>query len=131
MFKERPSLKRPKLVWAIVAAIIAVLLAVIGFLVWQIRTDSRADTGKETTRIIKQIAVHYELPRGEDPTVAKVQDTSKLADQPFFDKAQNGDYLVVYEKAKLAILYRESADKLINVGPINIKDDGTTSNEGS
>lgn len=60
------------------------------------------------------------LPEGEDPTVATVSDKSKLQDQRFFARAENGDKVLIYAKAGQAILYRPSINKIIEVGPINL-----------
>jgi hypothetical protein len=61
----------------------------------------------------------YYLPKDEKPTVAQIEDKSKLEGQSFFTGAQNGDYLLVYTNAKIALLYREHDNKLVNVGPVN------------
>ncbi|MBI5357887.1 hypothetical protein HZB74_03515 [Candidatus Saccharibacteria bacterium] len=63
-----------------------------------------------------------EVPQGEEPTIATVQDVSKLQNQAFFKNAQNGDKVLIYSQAKKAILYRPSTDKIIEVGPVNIGD---------
>jgi uncharacterized protein YneF (UPF0154 family) len=60
------------------------------------------------------------LPEDEEPTVATVLDKASLQDQPFFQKAENGDRVVIYTKAAQAILYRPSENKIIGVAPITI-----------
>jgi hypothetical protein len=79
-----------------------------------------------TERLKSEVNRIYALPNDEDPTIAKVEDKEKLKDQQFFSKAENGDYILIYTKAKLALLYREKDRKLINVGPITISDQSET-----
>ena len=60
-----------------------------------------------------------ELPQGETPTVATISDVTKLADQTFFKSAKNGDVLLAYTAAMEAVIYRPSANMIINVAPIS------------
>lgn len=63
-------------------------------------------------RIISKLAV---LPTNETPTVATVSDKSKLAGQLFFEKSENGDKVLIYPSNKVAVLYRPSIGKIINL----------------
>ena len=74
----------------------------------------------EATAIVARVGKLIELPTNENPTVATVSDKSKLANQPFFANAQNGDKILIYPLAKKAILYRPSINKIITVGAANI-----------
>lgn len=77
---------------------------------------------EEVDRTIAKVANLYgSLPTDEKPSVATVSDKDKLKDQPFFDKAVNGDITLIYSNAKLAILYRPSTDKIINVSSVTIQ----------
>lgn len=71
------------------------------------------------------------LPSDETPTLATVLDKEQLKDQPFFADSQNGDKILIYTKAKKAIIYRLDGNKLINVGPIILDQtqSGSTSDE--
>lgn len=69
-------------------------------------------------RVIEKVSQIYFLPSGETPTVAQIEDKTKLAEQDFFKSAENGDYLLVYTNAKMALIYRENDNKLVNVGPV-------------
>lgn len=101
------------------AAILVILLVLLAaFLFWQINASKKDSDEARSERIISQVDDLFMLPQGEAPTVAEVQDLSKLKGQDFFANAKNGDFLLVYSKAKVAFLYRESEDKLVNVGPI-------------
>jgi hypothetical protein len=75
---------------------------------------------QETDQLVEQVSKLIDLPKDETPTVATILDKEKLKDQPFFANAQNGDKILIYTKAKKAIIFRPSQNKLINVGPIAI-----------
>lgn len=74
----------------------------------------------ETDRIKSEVSSIIEVPSDEEPTIATVSEASKLSNQAFFAKAQNGDKLLMYSKAKKAILYRPNTKKIIEVAPINL-----------
>ncbi|PIU03088.1 hypothetical protein COT44_05005 [Candidatus Shapirobacteria bacterium CG08_land_8_20_14_0_20_39_18] len=69
--------------------------------------------------IAGKVAKLIDLP-AETPTMAAIDDLSKLQDQPFYAKAQLGDILLVYAIAQKAILYRPSTNKIINIAPVNL-----------
>lgn len=75
----------------------------------------------QTKSVLDKLGKLMVLPKDETPTIATVQDKAKLKDQAFFSKAENGDKLVIYLKGKKAILFRESANKIIEVAPVNIE----------
>ena len=75
---------------------------------------------EEVKKIVAEVGKLIDLPSGEDPTVATVTDISKLKDQPFFQKAKNGNKVLIYTNARKAILYDPQAKKVIDVAPINI-----------
>jgi hypothetical protein len=76
----------------------------------------------QTDEYIKAVGKLYSLPKNEKPDVATVKDKEALKKQyPFFDQAENGDVVLIYKDAKLAILYRPSTKQLVKVGPVNIE----------
>ncbi len=75
---------------------------------------------EEIQTLIGKIGSLIVLPSGEVPTVATVSDKNKLVDQPFFKNAENGDKVLLYSQAKKAILYRPSANKIVEVAPVNL-----------
>jgi hypothetical protein len=70
--------------------------------------------------LVDEVGKLMVLPTDEQPTIATVSDITKLADQPFFANAKNGDKVLIYTQAKKAILFRESIDKIIEVAPVNL-----------
>jgi hypothetical protein len=68
--------------------------------------------------ITRRIGRLMPLPVGEEPTLATVSDITVLKDQPFFRNAKNGDFVLMYAKAKRAILYDAIGDRILEVAPI-------------
>ncbi len=88
-----------------------------------IKKNPQQVTIDETKAIVAKVSKSLTLPDKEQPTLATVLDKDKLKDQAFFKDAQNGDKILIYTEAKKAIIYRESEDKIINVGPILLNSD--------
>lgn len=129
MFPGTSGTKKKRSVLALLCAAVIILLAAVGVLFWKYQEakDMTANQSQETSnRVIQKVSNLYLVPTNEEPTVAQIQDKSKLGNQEFFKTSQNGDYLLVYQKAKLAIVYRENDNKLVNVGPVSIGDESTT-----
>ena len=69
--------------------------------------------------LLERVGKLVDLPN-EQPTLATVQDASKLKEQAFFASAENNDKVLIYTKAKKAFLFRPSTNKIINIAPVNI-----------
>lgn len=91
----------------------------IGYILGHTKQPEPATSTIRSSELLTEIDKTYKLPLDERPTIATIKDHDKLKDQVFFKDAKNGDKLVVYSNAKLAIIYRAEEHKLINVGPIN------------
>ena len=126
-----------KLTWrqVLVRLVIVALVALSGFLVYKYihsqndvkRLSNLQESAREETRqLIKNVGKLVEIPSNETPTIATVSDASKVKDQAFFAKAQNGDKVLIFSQARRAILYRPSADKVIELAPINIGNNTTS-----
>lgn len=98
-------------------AIIVVIVATIAGYVLFMRPVHSQDTDAQATvaRLQKEIGKVLMLPAGETPNTYQINDTSSLKSNSFYDNAQKGDYLLVYPKASVAILYREKDHLLVNV----------------
>jgi hypothetical protein len=90
------------------------------------KKDPNAAAQAEVTKTVDEVGKLYALPKDEQPSVATVKDKEKLKDQPFFDKAENGDVTLIYSTAKVAILYRPSTKQIINVSSVTIQDQQQT-----
>lgn len=82
--------------------------------------DPEAAAQAEADALAQDIGRYLELPQDETPTVATVSDVAKLQDQLFFQKAKNGDRVLVFAKAQRAVLYRPSTKKVIEYAPISL-----------
>lgn len=89
------------------------------------------DLKAQSDTIIRKVSKLYLLPLDEQPTVAEIKDVLSLNQQEFYKDAQNGDFVLVYNKAKVAILYRESIDKLVKVSPVSAASEMGAQPEGT
>ncbi len=120
----------------VVAFLVLSLLAVGGssagiyyYFQYQALSQRAKDPQAEIKDILSKVGKLIELPTGEEPTIATVQDAERIKSQPFFVKAQNGYRVILYSNAKLAILFDEKGNKIINVGAINLSTPSATQPE--
>lgn len=74
---------------------------------------------KEVQSLVAKIGKLIILPTDEEPTVATVTDADALkSEQPFYKDAVNGNKVVIYMQAKKAVIFDETKNILVNVGPI-------------
>ncbi|MET1033380.1 MAG: hypothetical protein ABWX94_02685 [Candidatus Saccharimonadales bacterium] len=103
--------------FCVVLLVGVVALAVLFFT--QNGKNESTDNKAKSEQIIKQVSKLYVLPTEDSPTVAEIKDKNNLPkDQEFYVGAENGDFVLVYSKSKIALLYRESIHKLIRVSPV-------------
>lgn len=80
------------------------------------RYRSTQNKEEEAKMLVADVAKLMILPE-ELPTIATVTDPKALTGQPFFEKAEAGDRVLVFTDAKKAILYRPSIKKIVEVMP--------------
>jgi len=90
-----------------------------------IKNNPELVTEQDTKDLTVKVGKLIVLPADETPTIATVEDKTKLSDQAFFASAENGDKLLIYTKAQKAIIYRPSTNQIINVGPLSIEQDAS------
>lgn len=86
------------------------------------KDNPNAAAEKETKDLIARVGELIVLPTDETPTIATVSDPEKLKAQSFFVNAKTGDKVLIYTKARKAILYDPIAHKIVEVAPLNIGD---------
>lgn len=82
--------------------------------------QSEAGLGSTSTdeEVLARVGEHILLPESEKPTIATVSDIEKLRDQPFFTRAQEGDFVLIYPSGRL-ILYRPSLERIVEAGVLD------------
>lgn len=111
---------RTKTVVIVLSILLFLALAIAGYFFYQFKFASPVSGEDEITRLTKTLGEMIVLPEGETPTLATVTDKEKLADQPFFQKADNGDKVLIYSLSGKAILYRPSTEKIVDITTINV-----------
>jgi hypothetical protein len=124
--KGKKTLKLPIIppTWAIIVLAFVAVSFVCGMIYLAMHNQSQiGKVGMEEA--VARVEKLMLLPTGETPTYGTVADTAKLKDQVFFKTAANGDEILIYQKARLTVLYRPSINKIINVGPLVVGSNGS------
>lgn len=82
--------------------------------------DPRTIAEAEVRDVVSHVGKLVILPQDEEPIVATVSDPERLHAQPFFANAKVSDKVLIYARARRAILYRPSENKIVEVAPLNI-----------
>ncbi|OHB08971.1 MAG: hypothetical protein A3G46_00325 [Candidatus Zambryskibacteria bacterium RIFCSPLOWO2_12_FULL_39_16] len=128
--KDKPKIwqkmKKQNIFLAIMLLMIIILVGVsvnFYFKAENIQIGSQTATANEAQKIIEEVSKLIVLPNDEIPTMATIQDPTKLRSQPFFANAKEGDKVLIYTKAGKAILYDPVKKIIVEVAPLN---NGTT-----
>lgn len=120
-----PKSRNNLVIGIVVAVVVAVLVALGVSLFMGGGSEDGELSDAEIQRLLGQVSSHMILPEGEEPAIATIVDAAALiAEQPFYNGAQDGDRVLIYPQAQRAIIYSPSRDIIVNVGPI-VVDDGT------
>ncbi len=86
----------------------------------QLSGGNQAQNREAAQEVVTQVRKLYSLPADIEPTVATIVDVDALrARNPFYNKAKNGDYLVV--TTDRAILFDAKANVILDVVPVQIQ----------
>lgn len=124
--KSAKTGKKTSRVMILAILILIIIAAVSGIFYMRSQTQLKLlknnpdEISKQATKeILDKVGKLIILPQDEEPTIATVTDPEKLKDQPFFQKAQKDDKVLIYTKNKKAILYRPSSNQIVDVAPID------------
>lgn len=108
-----------------VIVLIAIFIAASGYYFYKfqkIKNNPELVKQEEIKAITDKVGKLMELPEGEELTLATVVEKEKLMGQNFFRNSENGDKILIYAKAKKAILFRPSTGKIIEAAPLILND---------
>lgn len=81
-------------------------------------SNSQLQNDKELAALKASVSKLLVLP-DEEPVIATVTDKTKLEQQAFFKFAENGDKVLIFQKASKAVLYRPSVNKIVDITALN------------
>lgn len=125
--KRRRLPKTPKKLAIILVGVLIVLAA--SFIIYKfMQTSKELERARdpetaaqdEAAALAEVIDEFLELPKNESPTIATVKDVTRLQDQLFFQRAQNGDKVLIYPESGKAVLYRPSTKKVIEYASVKL-----------
>lgn len=91
-----------------------------GAITLQVITIRTSPASKQLSGVKASISKLMLLPKDEEPTLAIVQDKSKLTDKFLKANANNGDQVLVYTNNGFAVIYRPSINKIVAVSPVTV-----------
>lgn len=103
----------------VLAALLLVTLLTAGYLYYRFVLHPTKEVKTEEELLRETVGSKILLPE-ETPQVATVTDKTKLADQPFFKKAENGDKILIFTNSGRAVLYRPKIKKVIDTTTISL-----------
>ncbi len=90
----------------------------------QLQGGNTAENQQRAKEVVEKVKTHMELDTTVEPTVATIIDIEKLkAQNPFYNKAKNGDFLIVTQSR--AVLYDAGADVILDVIPVQLEETPT------
>ena len=85
----------------------------------QLQLGDSAKNLELAKKVIEEVRELIDIPEDVEPTVATIVDVELLREKnPFYEKAENGDHLVVTPDR--AILYSSAKNKIIDVVPVQL-----------
>lgn len=106
--------KSTKMLGLIIAGLFLVSLISNGYFYLKYKHARDSDPNIQTQQIVASLQRTVDVP-DETPSVLTVVDKSKLKDSQIAEKAENGDKILLFQKAGEVYIYRPSTDKLINI----------------
>jgi hypothetical protein len=86
----------------------------------QLQTGNSSQNREAAQKVIEKVRKHIRLTTDVEPTVATIVNVEELRKRnPFYNKAENGDHLVV--TTDRAVLYDPESDIILDVIPVQLQ----------
>jgi hypothetical protein len=121
-------LKNPLIIIVAVAILASLTANAVLYTKYKKAQDNNPDV--QTSRIVAELEKSIDLPN-EQPSVLTVVDKSKLTDSEIAKKAENGDKILLFQKAGQVIIYRPETKKLVNILNLTTNKTGGTTQDTS
>ncbi len=96
----------------------------------QVQGGDAQQNREKAQAIVAEVSELMKVETTPEPTVATIVDVEKLRQSnPFYNKAENGDYLIVTQTR--AILYSQKEKKILDVVPVQIDQTPTAQQSSS
>lgn len=117
---SRPKMRKPSPTVSVMGLLLLLALGTAGYFYYQYSHMAQVAEATEIKALVNKVGKVVALPEGEVPTLATVTNKEKLDNQPFFQKAANGDKILIYTAAGQVVLYRPSTGKVIDMTTVSI-----------
>jgi len=119
--KELFTKKTSLIIIVIIVLLITSLTSYYFFQYQRAKKNPEKSAHEEIMRTTEKIQHFIDLPKDEIPRMFTVSNREKLQNQPFFERARDGDQVLIYVTTNKAILYRPSDNRVIEVAPFSVQ----------
>jgi hypothetical protein len=116
----RKKMSKPSPTVSVMGFLLFLALGAAGYFYYQYTNTTQVAEAREIRTLAKKIGAVIALPQEETPTLATVTNKDKLDNQPFFQKAKNGDKILIYSTAGQVVLYRPATGKVIDMTTVTV-----------
>lgn len=111
---------KPSPTVSVMGFLLFLALGAAGYFYYQYTNTAQVAEAREIKELATKIGAVIALPEQETPTLATVTNKDKLDNQPFFQKAENGDKILIYTNAGQVVLYRPATGKVIDMTTVTV-----------
>lgn len=116
----RTKRMKPSPAVSVMGFLLFLALGAAGYFYYQYTHTAQIAEAREIKELATKIGAVIALPEQEIPTLATVTNKDKLDSQPFFQKAENGDKILIYTTAGQVVLYRPATGKVIDMTTVTV-----------